>query len=112
VTTANLRESAAEIVIELELPGVEADEVEVTVLDHVVTVRGGHEADPEGFGKRAAGAHAFQRELQLPLSADVDHLSATLRSGALELHAPKQPPRPRRVPVRVAWRLNDSSFPD
>src|SRR6476646_6164445 len=98
MTTAHLHESSTEIVVELEVPDVDADELEVTVLDHTVTVRGGHDADPEGFGKRTSSTTAVRRELQLPRAADVEHLSATLRPGLLALRAPRQRPRARRIP--------------
>ena len=90
MSTAHVHESAADIAIELELPDV----------------------DPEGFGKRPAGSSTFHRELQLPPSADTEHLSATLRRSVLELHAPKRRPRPRRIPVRVPCRLNGSACAD
>ena len=112
MSTAHVHESAVDIAIEVELPEVDPDELEITVLDHTVTVRGGRDVDPEGFGKRPAGSSTFHRELQLPPSADTDHLSATLRRGVLELHAPKRRPRPRRIPVRVPCRLSGSACAD
>ena len=110
-TTAHLRESAAEIVIEVELPG-PAQDVDVSLVDRTVTVRCGHDADPEGFGKRAAGMPAFRHQLDLPRAADVDHLSATLRGGVLELRAPRILPRPRRIPVRRPYQIDPGACPD
>jgi HSP20 family molecular chaperone IbpA len=112
MTTAHVHESPAEIVFELELPHVSADRLEITVLDHTVTVRGGQDLDPEGFGKHTAGPAPIHQELLLPWSADVEHLSATLRPDLLELRAPKRRSRPRRIPVRVPCRINGSAFAD
>jgi HSP20 family molecular chaperone IbpA len=114
VTTTHVHETATTFQVELELPeaSIDADELEVTVLDHTVTVRGGREADPEGFGKRPGSSTAFRRSLELPRDADVEHLRATLRRGALELEAPKRRPAPRRIPVHVPCRLNGGAWAD
>ena len=111
MTTTHVHESPTGVVIEVELPHVDADEVEVTLLDRTVTVRGGR-VDPEGFGKHPAGPTAFRRELELPQDADVEHLTATLRHGALELQAPKRRPRPRRIPVHLPFQLNGNAAAD
>ena len=110
-TTTYLHESEAEILIELELPA-QAEEVEVTVVDRTVTVTGGCEPDPEGFGRRVTCSTAFHAELQLPGDADMEHLTATLRPGTLELRAPRRRSRPRRIPVRAPYRLNGAVCAD
>jgi HSP20 family molecular chaperone IbpA len=105
-------ESPAEISIALELPQLDDEELEVTVLDHTITVRGGREDDVEGFGKRPGRSTAFRRELQLPDSAHLEHVTARLHGHSLELHAPKREPRPRRIPVHRPFRLNGAACPD
>jgi HSP20 family molecular chaperone IbpA len=112
MSTAHVDESASEIRIALELPDLDGEELEVTVVDHVVTVRGGHEDDVEGFGKQPALSTAFRHELRLPDSADVEHLTATLRTGSLELYAPKRTIRPRRILVHQPFRLNGAACAD
>ena len=91
-----IHENADEILVEVDLPSVDVDDVEVTALDHALAVR----------------CRSFEREVHLPDEADVEHLSATLRGDTLELRAPKAHARPRRIPVHVPWRLNGSAFPD
>jgi HSP20 family molecular chaperone IbpA len=105
-------EDAAEIVIELELPGHDADEIDVFLADHTVTVTGGHDSDPECFGKSYRPSSAFRRELELPRESDVDHLRATFSHGALELRAPKHSSRPRRIPVHLPCRVNGNACAD
>ena len=113
LTTTHLHESAAEIVVELELDlSGPIDELEVSLVDRTVTVSCGPDPDPEGFGKQTGGSTGFRRELQLPPAADVDHLSATLRSGTLELRAPRRMPRPRRIPVRRPYQVDPNAQPD
>jgi HSP20 family molecular chaperone IbpA len=109
---AHMYENAAEIVIELELPGHDADEIDVSLADHTVTVTGGHDPDPECFGKSYRPSSAFRRDVELPREADVDHLRATFSHGTLELRAPKQSSRPRRIPVQLPCRVNGDACAD
>jgi len=109
---AHTYENAAEIVIELELPEHDADEIEVFLADHTVTVTGGHDPDPECFGKSYRPSSAFRRSLELPWEADVDRLRATFSHGTLELRAPTQSYRPRRVPVHLPCRVNGNACAD
>jgi HSP20 family molecular chaperone IbpA len=100
-------------VVELELDLSEpVDELEVGLVDRTVTVSCGPDPDPEGFRKQTGGSSGFRRELQLPPAADVDQLSATLRSGTLELRAPRRIPRPRRIPVRRPDQIDPNAQPD
>lgn len=94
MSTELIHESPSEILIELPVEGAE---LEVTVVDHTVTVR-------SGSGDR--------RELELPRSADVERLTATLRDRLLELHAPKREPRPRRIPVHDPTRIGGTATAD
>ena len=109
---SHLYENGAEIVIELELPGHDADEIDVFLADHTGTVTGGHDPDPECFGKAYRPSSAFRREVELPREADVDHLRATFSHGTLELRAPKQRSRPRRIPVHLPCRVNGNTCAD
>ena len=85
------------VVYPLELPVGDPDELEVTLLDHTVTVLG----------------PAFRREVTFPPEADVEHLSATLFDRTLELRAPKgAAATTRRIPVRTPFRVRADVFPD
>ncbi len=70
-------------------------------------------SDPEWFGKTNRLSTAFRREFQLPPTADVEHLRAVLKDGALELHAPKGfGPRPRRIEVHVPYGVHGNCSAD
>lgn len=80
-------------VINVELPGVKADDVHVSVHDHVLTLKGEKTSEHEEKGKsyffseRRYGA--FQRSFRLPPDVSEDEISADFKDGILTLRAPK-----------------------
>ena len=82
--------------ISIELPGVKEDEVEVTVNEGVVSVKGtkSSESEEKGdtwfFSERQYGS--FSRSFRLPPDADGDRIAATLTDGVLRLSVPRSVP--------------------
>ena len=103
----DLAETGEAFVATLDLPGVQAEEVEVSVRGTSLTVKGKRQrARDEGDGvpkrvhcERPTGA--FSRTLTLPKGVDADQISARLQQGVLTLTMPKKAPTPA-VPVEVA----------
>jgi HSP20 family protein len=92
-----------------EVPGVAPDALEVTVDDHVLTVRGERPfARPEDGGGRSAYRlerryGRFARSLALPRTVDPDRIEASCEHGVLRLLVPKRPEaQPRRIAVTAA----------
>ncbi|MEM1199011.1 MAG: Hsp20/alpha crystallin family protein, partial [Pseudomonadota bacterium] len=78
----------------MELPGVEADNIEITARGSDLTVRGEKKFEHEESGKtyffseREYGA--FQRTFRLPPDADHDAIQADFSNGVLTIKLPKQ----------------------
>ncbi len=78
----------------MELPGVEADNIEITARGSDLTVRGEKKFEHEESGKtyffseREYGA--FQRTFRLPPDADHDAIQADFSNGILTIKLPKQ----------------------
>jgi HSP20 family molecular chaperone IbpA len=103
---ALVTETAREYVVQLAVPGFRADELDVEVADHTVTVRGERmRADIGEFRLR----DRLEEWLELPCDADPDALTASYQPERLELHAPRFRegcPAPRKVAIRRAFALN------
>jgi len=93
--------------IMVELPGVEADDIDVSVHEQTLSLRGEKRFETEQsgrsyfFSERAYGS--FQRSFRLPPDADADKVSASFRNGVLTITVPKlgEPPSgARRIAVR------------
>jgi HSP20 family protein len=101
---ADIYETEDEYVVELEVPGYAEKELTIEVTDHVLTVKGEHEASTEKKEKtyvlHERLEQEFQRQFELPAAVDTSKLTATFKKGVLELHAPKiKEAEPRKIPV-------------
>ncbi len=92
----------------VDLPGVQAEEVTLTIEDGVLTI-GGHRptARPEEAAdlccERPAGR--FSRAVQLPADVEAERVKATLRDGVLDIVLPKsRAAAPRKVEIEVVRR--------
>jgi HSP20 family protein len=94
---------AEEFVVELDLPGVDASSIELTVEKNVLTVhaerrRRGPEDAELVVGERPHGT--FSRQLFLGESLDPDRLTADYADGVLTLRVPiAEKAKPRRIEV-------------
>ena len=97
-----LEEADDEYLLEFELPGIDADDVEVEVTGRRVCVSGEPGEPKETAAKRRAGRHRgrFTFEAVLPGDVDADRATATLREGVLTIRLPKAEARRRRIEVR------------
>lgn len=82
-----------EIVVKADLPGLDQKDIEVTVQDGTLTIRGERKEEKEEkkedyyYAERTYGA--FMRSLPLPKGVDADKVKATFKKGVLEVHLPK-----------------------
>ncbi|ERS91602.1 Hsp20/alpha crystallin family protein [Halomonas sp. PBN3] len=88
-------------------PGLDAEALEVSLQDNVLTVAG-HRAAPEaGEGRthfRQERFHGdFRRAVALPQGLDIDRAEARFRDGVCEVVLPKREElKPRRIEVKAA----------
>jgi len=81
-------------VISIELPGVDEKDIELTISDNILTVKGEkkftreEEGDTWYFSERQYGM--FARSFRLPADADADHVDADLKDGVLTVTVPKK----------------------
>lgn len=88
----DVRVDDGQVILEMELPGVARDDVEVQVAGQVVTVTAERKADtPEGQevlrAERATGR--FERSFSLPWALDAEGVQAKLEKGVLRVSVPR-----------------------
>jgi HSP20 family protein len=96
--------------ISMEVPGINESDIDLTVEDGVVTVRGEKKTSTEKsggtwfFSERQYGA--FRRSFQLPADADGDGVKAEMKDGVLHISVPKSKadalPKAKRVEIAQA----------
>jgi HSP20 family protein len=93
-----------EVVVRAELPGVEKDDLDVSVRGHSVTIRAHakheEEKEEEKYYRREMRYGEYQRTLELPETVDETQAKATFKNGILELVFPRtEKTRQRSVKV-------------
>jgi HSP20 family protein len=94
-------------VIKLALPGVDPNDVQVSLMDNVLTIKGERKADHDttgnGYFVREVAYGAFQRSFELPEGADAAHVEAKHANGMLEVRVPApQAATPRMIEIKAA----------
>jgi HSP20 family protein len=105
---ANVYASPEAYLVELPLPGVKAEDVEITVQDDRLTLKARRhwEAPPNAQPlARGFGPGVMQQTVTLPGDVTTGAVQAELRDGILRLELPKaERARPRTIPVTGAAR--------
>lgn len=99
-----LAETDKELRVTAELPGLDEKDVELTVEDGVLTLRGEKRSEIEdnerGYSERNYGR--FELRIGLPKGIDRDHANASFKNGVLTITLPKTAAaneNVRRIPV-------------
>ena len=92
--------------VSAELPGVSADEVEITFGDGLLTIQGERRAARDAAGERVHRSEryygAFRRSITLPGHIQAGKIEATAQDGVLRVLVPKAPDvQAKRIPVRA-----------
>lgn len=81
--------------IEAELPGADEKDIDVTLSDGVLSLKGEKKFESEQKGKNAIVKErrygSFFRSFRLPPEADVDGIQAKFEKGVLHVTVPKKP---------------------
>ena len=100
---ADVEETADAYVVEVELPGVGREDIDIEVGGRRVSLRG-ERKEKERVGilrKRERTVGRFSYEVTLPGDVDEDGVEARLDGGVLTVRLPKpERERPRRIEVR------------
>jgi|SRR4051812_48182516 HSP20 family protein len=102
--TIDIHTSEDEVVFVCDVPGVKQEDLEITLENHVLTLKGvrkfeGREKEQVLLG-RAYGN--FSRSFTLPDALDEEKLSAELADGVLSVRIPRHPKaKPRKITINA-----------
>lgn len=107
VPAVDVTETAGELLLTAELPGLGRDDVELEVENNVLTIRG-EKAEVRTEGEDAPKYHlwerrygSFQRSFTLPRTVKPEEIEAEFDSGVLHVRLPKAPEaQTRRISIR------------
>ena len=91
--SVDLTETKDKLVVRAELPGLDAQDVDIILTDDILTIRGEKKEEKEEkdehryFVERYHGA--FERKIKLPTLVKTDKIDATFDKGILTVNLPK-----------------------
>jgi HSP20 family protein len=91
--------------VTVELPGVEADDLEITLEDGLLTIQGerhfAHDSSEQQFHRVERRYGAFRRSITLPAQVQAEQIEASFDNGVLQILVPKmEEAKPKRIQVR------------
>jgi HSP20 family protein len=100
-------ESKDNIEVQVDLPGMEKDDIKVSVEDSILTIKGERKAMKEEKDKnyhqieRTYGT--FTRSFSLPTSVEGQKIKANYKNGVLKIDLPKaEAVKPKEIPIDVS----------
>jgi HSP20 family protein len=94
------------LVIKVELPGIEKDDVSVDVKGNVLTIKGERSFDKEikeeNYYRKERSIGKFQRSFTLPEAVNPEAIKANFKNGVLEIEVPKpEEKKPKQISINV-----------
>lgn len=92
----DISETDEDIHISVELPGLEPEDINISVARNTLTISGEKLAEREEEGQRFHRVErtygSFQRSIPLPVEVDENKIKASYKRGVLKVNAPKAKP--------------------
>jgi HSP20 family protein len=91
--------------VTVELPGVEADDLQITLDDGLLTIQGeqyfAHDSSEQHFHRVERRYGAFRRSITLPAQVIAEGIQASVDNGVLQIVVPKmEEATPKRIKIR------------
>jgi len=97
-------EKEDKFVVKAEVPGIKAEDIDVSVVGYTLTIRGEKKAETavkeEDYYCCERSYGSFHRSIALPSNADANKIEANYEEGVLKVSLPKVPEvKPKKVTV-------------
>jgi len=102
----DMYETPEDVVVRTALPGVDPEDVDVSVIGDTLTIKGESKAEEEvaedNYIRRERRYGAFSRSLHLPTSVVANKATADFSKGILTLRLPKaEEVKPKRIQIKT-----------
>lgn len=103
----DVSETGEEVIVRTEIPGMDPQDIDVSVQANVLTLRGErkreHGDKGENFHRIEHSYGAFSRSIKLPGEVDTSKVKAMYKDGVLKINLPKSTPEPvKKIEVKAA----------
>jgi HSP20 family protein len=100
-----VREENGTIHVEAEVPGIRAEDIDISVTGRTLTLKGERkpeEASGASFHRRERGYGSFHKAVTLPEDVNAEAIEAECKDGVLKIVLPKaEHAKPRKIAVKT-----------
>ncbi len=97
----NIQDKGNEFLITAEMPGMNKENLDITIEDNIVTIKAEskteREEKDENYLLQERGAYSFQRCFELPEDINTEAVQGEMKEGILHLKLPKKEPTQKKV---------------
>ena len=91
-------------IVTSELPGFNAEDMDISVVNNSLSIKGERKADAHGENdvvhRRERHVGEFSRTMKLPFKVNTEHVSATFKNGLLTIELPRaEEDKPRKISI-------------
>lgn len=104
--SVDMYDEKEEIVVKAEVPGIEKENINISISDNMLTIKGETKKEEEVkeedyyYAERSTGS--FSRILSLPTKVQADKIKASFKDGILEIRLPKsEEAKPKEIKIDV-----------
>ena len=102
----DVAETDEEVVVTAELPGIKQDDVDITITDDVLTLKGEkkeeNEVKDKNYHRIERSYGRFQRSISLPTGVQGSKAKAAYKNGVLQVTIPKaEEAKPKQIKINV-----------
>jgi len=92
-------------ILSTEVPGINPDDIDISVLGQTVTITGNREPDKTGeeihYHRQERQTGSFSRSIELPFTVDANNVQASFEKGVLYIHLPRtEAEKPKKIVVK------------
>lgn len=107
VPAIDIHDAGEEYVFEADMPGMKKEDIDITVADNVLTIKGERKrehkegGEKNGYFRYEREYGTFERSFELPAGIDSEKVNADFKDGVLKITLPKsEGVKPRRIEVK------------
>lgn len=112
VPALDVKEDDENIVVSAELPGINREDLEISVNRDILEIRGQkseeQKRDGENFYMVERSYGSFSRRIPLPSEVDSERAEASMQNGVLTLRLPKTEPQQSRRTIQIQEQSSQS----
>ncbi|MCD6595390.1 Hsp20/alpha crystallin family protein [bacterium] len=106
IPRVDISETDDEIIVKADAPGMEKDNVKITLSENVLTISGEknaeHEEKKKNYHRVERVFGSFTRSFYIPTNVDSSKIKASYENGVLTVKLPKkEEAKPKEIPIEV-----------